>query len=133
MAIPFFCCYHPETDQVIEERNLDAFTPFIIKAKGENVLLCMTSSLYSKILSAPPERNDLCYYYFFIWFSVVDADTISKAAILGIALGALVILLMILVAACRPHNPAPFSDVSLDKPGILSFFYHSMQTMFDDF
>ncbi|KAA8546248.1 hypothetical protein F0562_003013 [Nyssa sinensis] len=42
--------------------------------------------------------------------------TISKAAILGIALGALVILLMILVAACRPHNPTPFFEGSLDKP-----------------
>uniref|UniRef100_A0A2N9ET46 Protein kinase domain-containing protein n=1 Tax=Fagus sylvatica TaxID=28930 RepID=A0A2N9ET46_FAGSY len=42
--------------------------------------------------------------------------TISKAAILGIALGALVILLMILAAACRPQKPAPFSDGSLDKP-----------------
>ncbi|KAH9618377.1 hypothetical protein KSS87_000825 [Heliosperma pusillum] len=42
--------------------------------------------------------------------------TISKAAILGIALGALVILLMILVAACRPHKPAPFFDGSLEKP-----------------
>ncbi|WCJ29307.1 Leucine-rich receptor-like protein kinase family protein [Euphorbia peplus] len=42
--------------------------------------------------------------------------TISKAAILGIAIGALVILLMILVAACRPHNPTPFPDGSLDKP-----------------
>ncbi|KAH9653119.1 LRR receptor-like serine/threonine-protein kinase ERECTA [Citrus sinensis] len=42
--------------------------------------------------------------------------TISKAAILGIALGALVILLMILVAACRPHNPTHFPDGSLDKP-----------------
>ncbi|KAL7165688.1 hypothetical protein ACSBR2_036548 [Camellia fascicularis] len=42
--------------------------------------------------------------------------TISKAAILGIALGALVILLMILVAACRPHNPTPFLEGSLDKP-----------------
>ncbi|XP_031277014.1 LRR receptor-like serine/threonine-protein kinase ERECTA isoform X1 [Pistacia vera] len=42
--------------------------------------------------------------------------TISKAAILGIALGALVILLMILVAACRPYNPTPFPDGSLDKP-----------------
>jgi hypothetical protein len=93
----------------------------------------MASSLYSKILSAPPDRNRLCYYYFFIWFSVVDAHTISKSAIPGIALGALVILLMILVAACRPHNPAPFSDVSLDKPGILYFFYHRMQIMFDDF
>ncbi|GAB4836922.1 hypothetical protein Ancab_001833 [Ancistrocladus abbreviatus] len=42
--------------------------------------------------------------------------TISKAAILGIALGALVILLMILVAACRPHNPPPFFEGSIDKP-----------------
>ncbi|KAH9805055.1 LRR receptor-like serine/threonine-protein kinase ERECTA [Citrus sinensis] len=42
--------------------------------------------------------------------------TISKAAILGIALGALVILLMILVAACRPHNPTHFPDGALDKP-----------------
>ncbi|KAF3446113.1 hypothetical protein FNV43_RR11292 [Rhamnella rubrinervis] len=42
--------------------------------------------------------------------------TISKAAILGIALGALVILLMILVAACRPHNPITYPDGSLDKP-----------------
>ncbi|KAJ7958412.1 Receptor protein kinase [Quillaja saponaria] len=44
--------------------------------------------------------------------------TISKAAILGIALGALMILLMILVAACRPHNLAPFPDGSLDKPAL---------------
>lgn len=43
--------------------------------------------------------------------------TISKVAILGIAVGALVILLMILVAACRPYNPAPFLEGSLDKPG----------------
>lgn len=42
--------------------------------------------------------------------------SISKAAILGIALGALVILLMILVAACRPHNPSHLMDGSLDKP-----------------
>lgn len=46
--------------------------------------------------------------------------TISKAAILGIALGALVILLMILVAACRPYNPTPYPDASLDKPGTFS-------------
>ncbi|KAK3027502.1 hypothetical protein RJ639_040217 [Escallonia herrerae] len=45
-----------------------------------------------------------------------ERATISKAAILGIALGALVILLMILVAACMPHNPAPFMEGSLDKP-----------------
>ncbi|KAL3500860.1 hypothetical protein ACH5RR_039953 [Cinchona calisaya] len=41
---------------------------------------------------------------------------ISKAAILGIALGGLVILLMILVAACRPQNPTHFMEGSLDKP-----------------
>ena len=55
----------------------------------------------------------------FLFFSVAFVVTISKAAILGIALGALVILLMILAAACRPHTPAPFSDGSLDKPGTL--------------
>ncbi|XP_031101560.1 LRR receptor-like serine/threonine-protein kinase ERECTA [Ipomoea triloba] len=42
--------------------------------------------------------------------------TISKAAILGIALGALVILLMILVAACRPQYPNTFMEGSIDKP-----------------
>ncbi|KAL6512235.1 hypothetical protein OROHE_019847 [Orobanche hederae] len=42
--------------------------------------------------------------------------SISKAAILGIALGGLVILLMILIAACRPHNPKLFVDGPLDKP-----------------
>ncbi|XP_019195625.1 PREDICTED: LRR receptor-like serine/threonine-protein kinase ERECTA [Ipomoea nil] len=41
--------------------------------------------------------------------------TISKAAILGIALGALVILLMILVAACRPQYPSTFMEGSIDK------------------
>nr|QAS62472.1 receptor protein kinase-like protein [Sedum alfredii] len=41
---------------------------------------------------------------------------ISKAAIFGIALGALVILLLILAAACRPQKPAPFPDMSPDKP-----------------
>ncbi|XP_022859322.1 LRR receptor-like serine/threonine-protein kinase ERECTA isoform X2 [Olea europaea var. sylvestris] len=41
---------------------------------------------------------------------------ISKAAILGIALGALVILLMILVAACRPHYPKSFMDGPFKKP-----------------
>ncbi|KAL3633561.1 hypothetical protein CASFOL_022323 [Castilleja foliolosa] len=42
--------------------------------------------------------------------------SISKAAILGIALGTLVILLMILIAACRPHHPKSFIDRPLDKP-----------------
>ncbi|XP_015972178.1 LRR receptor-like serine/threonine-protein kinase ERECTA [Arachis duranensis] len=45
-----------------------------------------------------------------------ERATLSKAAILGIALGGLVILLMILLAACRPYNPSPFPDGSLDKP-----------------
>lgn len=43
---------------------------------------------------------------------------LSKAAILGIALGALVILLMILIAAFRPYHPTPFPDGSLDKPAV---------------
>ncbi|KAI5354135.1 hypothetical protein L3X38_007030 [Prunus dulcis] len=47
-----------------------------------------------------------------------ERATISKAAILGIALGALVILLMILIAACRPYNPTPFPETSLDKPAV---------------
>ncbi|KAL1562279.1 non-specific serine/threonine protein kinase [Salvia divinorum] len=42
--------------------------------------------------------------------------SISKAAILGIALGAMVILLMILIAACRPHRPKAFTVGPLDKP-----------------
>ncbi|KAK8949536.1 LRR receptor-like serine/threonine-protein kinase ERECTA [Platanthera zijinensis] len=42
--------------------------------------------------------------------------TISKAAITGIALGALIILLVILVAACRPHKPPSFIDYSPQKP-----------------
>lgn len=42
--------------------------------------------------------------------------TISKAAILGIAVSALVILLMILAAVCRPNSPVPFPEGSLDKP-----------------
>ncbi|KAL5995095.1 hypothetical protein ACLOJK_025153 [Asimina triloba] len=41
---------------------------------------------------------------------------ISKVAILAIALGVLVVILLILVAACRPHNPNPFPEGSPDKP-----------------
>nr|GMC47021.1 LRR receptor-like serine/threonine-protein kinase ERECTA [Ipomoea batatas] len=40
---------------------------------------------------------------------------ISKRTILGIALGGLMILLMILVAACRPQNPTRM-EASIDKP-----------------
>ncbi|KAK9055316.1 hypothetical protein SSX86_026398 [Deinandra increscens subsp. villosa] len=40
---------------------------------------------------------------------------ISRAAILGIALGALALLLMILVAVCWPHKSKPFIDRSYDK------------------
>ncbi|XP_019103041.1 LRR receptor-like serine/threonine-protein kinase ERECTA isoform X1 [Beta vulgaris subsp. vulgaris] len=50
-----------------------------------------------------------------------DRVFISKAAILGIALGALVILLLILAAACRPHKPAPFFEGSLEKPAVVSY------------
>lgn len=49
---------------------------------------------------------------------LTERVTISKAAILGIALGALVILLMILVAACQPQNFNPFVDGSFDKPAV---------------
>ncbi|KAI5393545.1 LRR receptor-like serine/threonine-protein kinase ERECTA isoform X1 [Lathyrus oleraceus] len=52
-----------------------------------------------------------------------DRVTLSKAAILGITLGALVILLMILLAACRPHHPAPYPDGSLEKPGDKTFTF----------
>ncbi|KAL0734077.1 hypothetical protein Bca4012_010287 [Brassica carinata] len=46
----------------------------------------------------------------------VRAVSISRAAILGIAIGGFLILVMVLIAACRPHNPPPFLDGSLDKP-----------------
>ncbi|XP_047327489.1 LRR receptor-like serine/threonine-protein kinase ERECTA [Impatiens glandulifera] len=63
----------------------------------------------------------LCGYWLDSQCHVPHATTervvISKAAILGIALGALVILLMILVAVCWPHNhPTPFPDGSFHKP-----------------
>ncbi|KAM0918275.1 hypothetical protein ACQ4PT_008870 [Festuca glaucescens] len=45
-----------------------------------------------------------------------EKPPISKAAILGIAVGGLVILLMILVAVCRPHSPPVFKDDSVSKP-----------------
>ncbi|XP_010526027.1 PREDICTED: LRR receptor-like serine/threonine-protein kinase ERECTA [Tarenaya hassleriana] len=41
---------------------------------------------------------------------------ISKAAILGIAVAVLVILLMVLVVTCRPQNPPPFLEGSFSKP-----------------
>ncbi|KAJ4833606.1 hypothetical protein Tsubulata_022452 [Turnera subulata] len=79
-----------------------------------------TSNNFSRFLPDSFLGNpDLCGY----WINspchesrATERATISKAAILGIALGALVLLLMILVAACRPHNPMPFTDGSLDKP-----------------
>ncbi|XP_077236346.1 leucine-rich receptor-like protein kinase family protein [Tasmannia lanceolata] len=61
----------------------------------------------------------LCSY----WFSSPchtshspERAPISKAAILAIALGSLAILLMILVAACRPHNPTYIPEGSPNKP-----------------
>ncbi|KAL8236794.1 hypothetical protein R6Q59_017875 [Mikania micrantha] len=44
-----------------------------------------------------------------------NAGTISKAAILGIALGALALLLLILVAVCWPHKSKPYIDGFYDK------------------
>jgi hypothetical protein len=52
---------------------------------------------------------------------ILYAAPISRAAILGIAVGGLVILLMILVAVCRPHSPPVFKDVTVSKPGNASF------------
>ncbi|KAL6911574.1 hypothetical protein ACP4OV_000379 [Aristida adscensionis] len=43
-------------------------------------------------------------------------SSISRAAILGIAVGGLVVLLIIVVAACWPHSPPVLKDVSLNKP-----------------
>lgn len=54
-----------------------------------------------------------CSFFFYVY-----AVSISKAAILGIAVGALVILFLILIAACRPHKPKSFIDGPLDKPGL---------------
>ncbi|KAJ1258486.1 hypothetical protein BS78_10G079400 [Paspalum vaginatum] len=45
-----------------------------------------------------------------------EKPPISKGAILGIAVGGLVILLMILVAVCRPHHAPAFKDVTVNKP-----------------
>lgn len=45
-----------------------------------------------------------------------DKPPISKAAIIGVAVGGLVILLMILVAVCRPHHPPAFKDATISKP-----------------
>ncbi|KAG9133464.1 hypothetical protein Leryth_013273 [Lithospermum erythrorhizon] len=47
-----------------------------------------------------------------------ERATLSKTAIFGIALGALVILLLILVAVCRPRKPTPFIIGSLEKPAV---------------
>ncbi|XP_068658776.1 LRR receptor-like serine/threonine-protein kinase ERECTA [Aristolochia californica] len=42
--------------------------------------------------------------------------SMSKAAILAITFGSAAIILMILVAACRPHTPTHFSEGSPNKP-----------------
>ncbi|KAG2661981.1 hypothetical protein PVAP13_1KG112179 [Panicum virgatum] len=43
-------------------------------------------------------------------------SSVSKAAFLGIGVGGLVILLIILVAACWPHSSPVLKDVSVGKP-----------------
>uniref|UniRef100_A0A0E0NLN6 non-specific serine/threonine protein kinase n=1 Tax=Oryza rufipogon TaxID=4529 RepID=A0A0E0NLN6_ORYRU len=50
--------------------------------------------------------------------SHVQRSSVSRSAILGIAVAGLVILLMILAAACWPHWPQVPKDVSLSKPDI---------------
>lgn len=47
---------------------------------------------------------------------------------MAIALGALVILLLILVAACRPYNPNSFPECSPDKPGSFPVFLTLIRT-----
>ncbi|XP_066376088.1 LRR receptor-like serine/threonine-protein kinase ER1 [Miscanthus floridulus] len=44
-----------------------------------------------------------------------EKPPISKVAIIGVAVGGLVILLMILVAVCRPRRPPAFKDVTVSK------------------
>ncbi|TVU28763.1 hypothetical protein EJB05_20296 [Eragrostis curvula] len=48
--------------------------------------------------------------------SHTQRSSISKAAILGIAIGGLVILLIILGVACWPYSPPAVKDVSVSKP-----------------
>ncbi|KAL0323694.1 UNVERIFIED_CONTAM: LRR receptor-like serine/threonine-protein kinase ERECTA [Sesamum calycinum] len=71
------------------------------------------SALISFFLGNP----GLCGYWLGSCYAPRPAErvVISKAAILGIALGALAILLMILIAACRSH-PKTLIDGPLDKP-----------------
>ncbi|RWV80373.1 hypothetical protein GW17_00058366, partial [Ensete ventricosum] len=65
-----------------------------------------------------PDRYKLIQGNYYSVFTVLcAAASVSKAAIWGIALGALLILLVVLVAACRPHKPPPFPDGSINKPG----------------
>jgi hypothetical protein len=46
-----------------------------------------------------------------------------KAAFIGIGVVGLVILLVILVAVCWPHNSPVLKDVSVNKPGDASFWF----------
>jgi hypothetical protein len=49
--------------------------------------------------------------------SYLFAASVSKAAFLGIGVGGLVILFVILVAACWPHSSLVLKDISVSKPG----------------
>ncbi|KOM50732.1 hypothetical protein LR48_Vigan08g155900 [Vigna angularis] len=90
----------------VANNNLEGTIPRNISScKNLNLLNVHGNKLNETI---PPALQSLEHDLF-------GAVTLFKAAILGITLGALVILLMVFLAACRPHSP-PFHDGSLDKP-----------------
>ncbi|OIW21890.1 hypothetical protein TanjilG_13837 [Lupinus angustifolius] len=108
-----------------------------VKSLADCLSLSLLNVSYNKLVGVIPTSNNFTRFPFdsFIgnpglcgnWPNLpchssqpIERVTLSKAAILGITLGALVILLMILLAACRPHNPASFPDGSLEKPVIYS-------------
>ncbi|PKA47046.1 LRR receptor-like serine/threonine-protein kinase ERECTA [Apostasia shenzhenica] len=113
----------------VENNNLSGDITFLTNCLSLSTLNVSYNNLFGDIPTAnnfsrftPASfigNPGLCGY----WFGsqcqssqVPVRATISKAAILGISLGALFILLMILVAACKPHNPPTFSDGYLHKP-----------------
>ncbi|KAK4353266.1 hypothetical protein RND71_028784 [Anisodus tanguticus] len=89
----------------VENNNLSGDVMSLASCLSLNVLFIGNPNLCGYWLTSPCHASH-----------PAERVSISKAAILGIALGALVILLMILVAACRQQNPAPFMEGTIDKP-----------------